>query len=179
MRLLAAQGTIGSILGTVTDSSGSVVPGATVTARNTGTGAVQSTTSDEEGRYTIPALPVGDYEVQTELQGFQTVIRTGIRLSVGADVVVDFDLPIGQVTEALTVTAAAPLVNTTSASLGTVVDPTQIRELPLNGRNFEELVLLAPGRERLAGDRRLAGTRLPASRSIGPSPARVPTDRRF
>ena len=142
---VAAQGTIGTILGTVTDSSGSVVPGATVTARNTGTGAVQSTVSDSEGRYTIPALPVGDYEVQAELQGFQTVIRRGIRLSVGADVVADFSLPVGDVTEALTVTAAAPLVNTTSSALGTVIDPTQIRELPLNGRNFEELVLLAPG----------------------------------
>jgi hypothetical protein len=142
---LTAQGTIGSILGTVTDSTGGVVPGATVTARNTGTGAVQVTTSDSQGRYTIPALPVGGYEVQTELQGFQTVIRTGIRLSVGADVVVDFKLPVGEIAEAVTVTAAVPLVNTTSASLGTVIDPTQIRELPLNGRNFEELVLLAPG----------------------------------
>jgi hypothetical protein len=142
---LAAQGTIGTILGTVTDESGSVVPGVTVTARNTGTEALQSTTSDAQGRYTIPALPVGDYEVRTELQGFQTVIRTAIRLSVGAETVVDFQLPLGQVAETLTVTAAAPLVNTTSASLGTVVDPTQIRELPLNGRNFEELVLLAPG----------------------------------
>ena len=90
-------------------------------------------------------MPVGDYEVQTELQGFQTVNRTGIRLSAGADVVVDFRLPIGEISELLTVTAAVPLVNTTSASLGTVVDPTQIRELPLNGRNFEELVLIAPG----------------------------------
>ena len=142
---LAAQGTIGSILGTVTDTTGSVVPGATVTARNTGTGAVQVTTSDTQGRYTIPALSVGDYEVQADLQGFQTVIRAGIRLSAGADVVVDFKLPIGQLEETLTVTADAPLVNTTSASLGTVIDPTQIRELPLNGRNFEELVLLAPG----------------------------------
>jgi hypothetical protein len=142
---LSAQGTIATILGTVTDESRSVVPGVTVTARNTGTGALQSTTSDEQGRYTIPALPVGDYEVRTELQGFQTVIHTGIRLSVGAEVVVDFQLPLGQVAETLTVTASAPLVNTTSASLGTVIDPTQIRELPLNGRNFEELVLLAPG----------------------------------
>jgi hypothetical protein len=142
---LSAQGTIGTILGTVTDESKSVIPGVTVTARNVGTGAVQATTSDEQGRYTIPALPVGDYEVHTELQGFQTVLRTGIRLSVGAQVVVDFQLPLGQVAETLTVTAAAPLVNTTSASLGTVIDPTQIRELPLNGRNFEELVLLAPG----------------------------------
>src|SRR5436190_4894528 len=141
----AAQGTIGSILGTVSDSSGSVVPGATVTAKNTGTGAIQLTTTDAQGRYRIPALPVGDYEVQTELSGFQSVVHTGIRLSVGADVVVDFSLPIGQINELLTVTAAVPLVNTTTASLGTVVDPEQIRELPLNGRNLEELVLLSPG----------------------------------
>jgi len=141
----AAQGAIGSILGTISDSSGSVVPGATVTARNTGTGAIQVATSDEQGRYRIPVLPVGDYEVQTELSGFQTVVHTGIRLSAGADVVVDFRMPLGQISELLTVTAEVPLVNTTSASLGTVVDPTQIRELPLNGRNFEELVLVAPG----------------------------------
>ncbi|PYR63553.1 MAG: hypothetical protein DMF88_24980, partial [Acidobacteria bacterium] len=141
----AAQGTIGSILGTVSDSSGSVIPGATVTARNTGTGAIQLATTDAQGRYRIPVLPVGDYEVQTELSGFQTVVHTGIRLSAGADVVVDFKMPIGQISELLTVTAEVPLVNTTSASLGTVVDPTQIRELPLNGRNFEELVLVAPG----------------------------------
>ena len=82
---LVAQGTIGTILGTVTDSSGSVIPGVTVTVRNTGTAAAQPTVTDSEGRYTIPALPVGDYEVQAELQGFQTVIRRGIRLSVGAD----------------------------------------------------------------------------------------------
>src|SRR5712691_2345015 len=82
----AAQGTIGSILGTVTDSTGSVIPGATVTARNTGTGAIQFTTSDTQGRYRIPVLPVGDYEVRTELTGFQTVLHTGIRLSAGADV---------------------------------------------------------------------------------------------
>jgi hypothetical protein len=93
---LSAQGTIGTILGVVTDESGSVVPGATVTARNTGTGALQSTASDEQGRYTIPALPVGDYEVRTELQGFQSVVRAGIRLSVGAEVVVDFRLPLAR-----------------------------------------------------------------------------------
>src|SRR5437762_4933373 len=142
---VAAQGTIGSILGTVTDASGSFIPGGTVTASNTGTGAVQSATSDERGRYRIPALPVGDYQVETVLTGFQTVVLTGIRLSAGADVVVDFKMPIGQISELLTVTAEVPLVNTTSSSLGTVVDPTQIRELPLNGRNFEELVLLSPG----------------------------------
>src|SRR5438309_661279 len=113
---LAAQGTIGSILGTVMDSSGSFIPGATVTAKNTGTGAVQVTTTDTQGRYRIPVLPVGDYQVQTELTGFQTVVHTGIRLSAGADVVVDFKLPIGQISELLTVTAEVPLVNTTSSS---------------------------------------------------------------
>src|SRR5437588_696737 len=112
----------------VKNSSGSFIPGATVTAKNTGTGAVQVTTTDTQGRYRIPVLPVGDYQVQTELTGFQTVLHTGIRLSAGADVVVDFKLPIGQISELLTVTAEVPLVNTTSASLGTVVDPTQIRE---------------------------------------------------
>src|SRR5258705_8325310 len=142
---LAAQGTIGSILGTVADSSSSLVPGATVTARNTGTRPVPRTTTATQGGDRIPALPVGDYEVQTELSGFQTVVRKGNRMSAGADVVVDFKLPIGQISELLTVTAEVPLVNTTSSSLGTVVDPTQIRELPLNGRNFEELVLLSPG----------------------------------
>lgn len=142
---LAAQGAIGSILGTVSDSSGSVLPGATITARNTGTGAIQLATSDGQGRYRIPVLPIGEYEVRTELSGFQTVARTGITLSAGADIVVDFKMPIGQISELLTVIAEVPLVNTTSASLGTVVDPTQIRELPLNGRNFEELVLVAPG----------------------------------
>ena len=175
---LAAQGTIGSILGTVTDSSGSVVPGATVTARNAGTGAVQVTTSDSKGGTRFRRLPVGDYEVQTELQGFQTVNRTGIRLSAGADVVVDFRLPVGEISELLTVTAAVPLVNTTSASLGTVVDPTQIRELPLNGRNFEELVLIAPGVNVSRGSGS-AATHLPGSRSTGPSPARARTARRF
>src|ERR687887_333748 len=94
-----AQGTIGSILGTVTDSSGSVIPGATVTAKNTGTGAIQLATTDAQGRYRIPVLPVGDYEVQTELSGFQTVVHTGVRLSAGADVVVDFKMPIGQISE--------------------------------------------------------------------------------
>ena len=142
---VAAQGTIGSISGTVSDASGSVIPGTTVTARNTGTGAVQVTTSDSQGRYTIPAMPVGDYEVQSELQGFRTVNRTGVRLGAGADIVVDFRLPVGEISELLTVTASVPLVNTTSSSLGTTVDPTQIRQLPLNGRNFEELVLMAPG----------------------------------
>ena len=84
----AAQGAIASILGTVSDSSGSVLPGATITARNTGTGAIQLATSDGQGRYRIPVLPVGDYEVRTELSGFQTVVRTGITLSAGGDVVV-------------------------------------------------------------------------------------------
>ena len=142
---LSAQGAGGLILGTVTDASGAVVPDAKVQATNAGTGAVQTTVSDAQGRYRLQALPVGQYEVQAENSGFQTVVRKGITLDAGANVVVDFALTVGQVSQTVVVEAEVSQVETTSSALGTVVEPTQMRELPLNGRNFEELVLLAPG----------------------------------
>jgi len=138
-----AQGAIGS-LGTVTDSSGAVVAGAKIQATNIGTNAVQTTLSDAEGRYRIPALPAGTYDVQTESTGFQTSLRKGITLDPSSDVVVDVPLIVGQISQTVVVEAVVPQVETTSAALGTVVEPTQMRELPLNGRNFEELVQLSP-----------------------------------
>src|SRR5262249_42545969 len=90
--LLAAQATTATILGTVTDSSGAAVPGATVMVRNTGTDISQTTVSDERGRYRVPSLNVGQYEVKAELQGFQTSIRKEIVVTVGREVVVDFVL---------------------------------------------------------------------------------------
>src|SRR5687768_16915808 len=81
---IAAQGTTATILGTITDSSGGVVPGATIEVRNAGTGAMQSTVTNEQGRFTVPELPIGAYEVQASLQGFQTVVRRGISLTVGS-----------------------------------------------------------------------------------------------
>lgn len=140
-----AQGTTGTILGTVTDSSGGAVPDATVRITNTGTSATQVITSDAQGRYSVPDLPVGDYQVGTEKSGFQNVVHQGITLSAGANVVVDFSLPVGQVAQTVTVQGNVTQVETSSAAISSTVEPQQMRDLPLNGRDFEQLILLAPG----------------------------------
>ena len=142
---LAAQGTTGTILGTVTDASGGTIPEATVTLTNTGTNATQTVTSDAQGRYRVPDLPVGQYQVDTKKNGFESVIHPGITLDAGANVVVDFSLRVGQVAQTVTVEGDVSQVETTSSAISTTVEPTQMRDLPLNGRNFEELILLAPG----------------------------------
>ncbi len=140
-----AQATAGTILGTVTDSSGAVIPNAMVQVTNTGTRATQTTTTDAQGRYRVPDLSPGDYEVQTQAAGFQSLIHGGITLTVGSDSVVDFSLQVGQVTQTVTVQEAIPTVETASSTISNLVEPTQMRELPLNGRDFEQLMLLAPG----------------------------------
>ena len=142
---LAAQGTTGTVLGTVTDSSGGAVPEATIRVTNSGTNATQIVTSDAQGRYRVPDLPVGNYQVEAQKAGFQTVDHRGITLNAGADLVVDFSLQVGQVTQAVTVEGDVSQVETTSSAISTTVEATQMRDLPLNGRNFEELILLAPG----------------------------------
>ncbi len=142
---LAAQGTTGAILGTVTDASGGAVPEAMVTLTNTGTNATQTVTSDAQGRYRVPDLPVGQYQVETRKNGFEAVVHTGITLDPGANVVVDFALRVGQVAQTVTVESDVSRVETTSSSISTMVEPTQMRDLPLNGRDFEELILLSPG----------------------------------
>ena len=142
---LAAQGTTGTILGTVTDASGGAVPEAMVTLTNTGTNATQTVTSDAQGRYRVPDLPVGQYQIETKKNGFEAVVHTGITLDPGANIVVDFALRVGQVAQTVTVEGDVSQVETTSSAISTTVEPTQMRDLPLNGRNFEELILLAPG----------------------------------
>jgi ABC-type antimicrobial peptide transport system permease subunit len=142
---LAAQGATGTILGTVTDPSGGAIPDATVRVMNTGTSATQNVTSDAQGRYRVADLPVGSYQVSTEKTGFQAVVHKGITLDPGANVVVDFALVVGQVTQTVTVEGNVTQVETSSSAISTVVEQAQMRDLPLNGRNFEELVLLAPG----------------------------------
>jgi hypothetical protein len=142
---LAAQAVRGTIQGSVTDSSGGALPGVTVEAKNVATGIVQNVVTNSEGRYTAPDLPIGDYEVTAALQGFQTVIRRGITLRVGSQVLVDFQLPVGQLQETLTVTGAAPTIDTVSSAVGAVIEQKQIADLPLNGRNFSQLISLAPG----------------------------------
>jgi len=134
-----------TISGTVTDSSGAAVSGAKVGVKNAGTDITQTTSTDAQGRYSVPELPVGDYQVQAAASGFQNVVHTGITLTVGAQSVVDFSLPVGQAQQTVTVEGQVSQVETSSASVGNVVEPTQMRELPLNGRNYESLLTLIPG----------------------------------
>ncbi len=142
---LPAQVATATILGTVTDTSGAAIPGAAIQARNAGTGAVQSTAADGQGRFRIPDLAVGDYQVEASKMGFSTVVHTGITLTVGAQSVVDFSLPVGQQTQTVTVAGEVSQVETTNGAVGALTSQTQVHELPLNGRNFEQLIQLAPG----------------------------------
>jgi outer membrane receptor protein involved in Fe transport len=141
----AAQAVRATVLGTVTDRTGAVLPGATVNVTSTETGVVQSTVADAQGRYTVNNLLPATYNVEASLSGFQTVLRQGIRLVVGSQAVVDFTLGPSAVEETITVTAAAPVVDTVSVALGTVIEQKQMAELPLIDRSYSRLIVLAPG----------------------------------
>src|SRR5215472_1285596 len=139
------QGQNAAISGTVVDSTGAAMAEAAVQVRNVGTGLTQSTTTDEQGRYRIPDLVIGEYEVQATKAGFQTVVHKGITLTVGSQPVVDFTLPVGQAQQAITVQGEVSAVETQSTAVGALVESAQMRDLPLNGRNFTQLLTLAPG----------------------------------
>ncbi len=144
--VLHAQGAgNASVLGTVTDSAGAVVPGASVQVKNIATGRVQEVPTDEQGRYTIANLPIGEYEAQASLAGFQTTVRRGITLIVGAQAIVDFSLSVGRTQETVTVEAQVSQIDTVSTAVAAYVEARQINDLPLNGRNFTDLVALVPG----------------------------------
>ena len=142
---LSAQGSTATVLGTVTDASGAAIPEAMVQVRNSATGVTQTIPSDAQGRYRVPEINIGDYEIQASKVGFNTVVRRGVTLSVNSQAVVDFTLQVGQQQQTVTVEAAAAVVETTNAAVGTQTSQEQMRELPLNGRNFEQLIQLAPG----------------------------------
>jgi len=148
---LAAQGATATILGIVTDMSGAAVPDAAIQVENLSTGVTQSTTSDAGGRYRVAELPVGNYQVQASKMGFSTTVRMGITLTVGAQSVVDFSLPVGQQTQTVTVEGEVSQVETTNGAVGSLTDQQQVHELPLNGRNFEQLIQLAPGVQTYTG----------------------------
>src|SRR2546425_1702294 len=143
--LAYGQTTAGTILGTVSDESGARIPGVAVTITNLDTGIVRSVTTDEAGRYRAPSLGLGNYEVKAELVGFRTAVRTGIQLRVAEEAVVNVTLSVGTVSEQVKVTGEAPLVEITSAALSGLVGDKKIRDLPLNGRSFEQLAFLQPG----------------------------------
>jgi protocatechuate 3,4-dioxygenase beta subunit len=140
-----AQAVRATVLGTVSDRTGGVLPGATVNVTNTETGVVQSTVADSQGRYTVTNLLPAAYNVEASLTGFQTVVREGIRLVIGTQSVVDFTLGPSAVQETITVNAAAPIVDTVSVALGTVIEQKQMAELPLIDRSYSKLIVLAPG----------------------------------
>ena len=139
------QAQTATISGTASDASGAAMVGAKIQATNTETNISQSTVSDAQGRYTISDLPVGTYAVQASQAGFRTVIHTGVTISVGSTVVVDFSMPVGEVSQTVNVEGQVSRVETTTSEVSTLISPTQMRELPLNGRNFEQLLALAPG----------------------------------
>ena len=135
----------GTILGVVKDSTGAVVPDATLTARNVETGLTRTATSGTDGSYRFSALPVGNYEITVEHPGFQKQVQTGLTLTVAQEAVANFSLQVGAVEQTVEVRADASLVNTTSGSLGGLVSEQKVADLPLNGRNFIDLTLLQTG----------------------------------
>ncbi len=141
-----AQEFRGNLLGRITDSSGAVVPAASVRAINTDTNAAVETKSNAQGNYRIPFLLPGNYRIVVEHAGFKKIEREGIRISVGSDTTLDLALEVGAATESVTITASAPLVNTSNADLGVVIDNAFVRNLPVSlTRNAMNRVMLSAG----------------------------------
>lgn len=135
--------------GTVTDSTGGVLPGATVTAVHEASGNVFTAVTDDRGEFRLP-VRVGTYRITTELSGFTTVNRS-LQILIGQNVEVNVQMAPSTVQETVTVTGEAPLVDTTTSTVGANIDPRQMQELPINGRNWMDLTLLAPGARRNEG----------------------------
>jgi len=137
--------TSASISGTVTDSSGAAVAGATVTVQDVNTSFTRSTSTDAAGRYEVLALPVGEYEVRAEKPGFEKEVRRGVRLAVNQAATADLQLQVGEVSQQVTVNADAPPVSTTTGDISGLVGEQQVKYLPLNGRSYDLLMPLNPG----------------------------------
>src|SRR5258706_8116917 len=142
--LLHSQAT-GSLAGTVSDKGGAVVAGGTVRATSRDTGAVREAKTDDSGHYLIPLLPVSNYTIRVESQGFQTTEQKDVRLQVNEQREVDFALNPASVSQTVEVNATEVAVQTTNATLGQVITEQQVADLPLNGRDFVQLATLTPG----------------------------------
>jgi hypothetical protein len=146
-----AQSTAGRILGTVSDQSGASVGGATVIVTDVARGTSRSLTTDAAGAYVAPELEPGAYKIRVESKGFKTIERSGIQIEVATDVRADFALQPGEVSETVIVNEEVPLLNMTSSTLGGTLSNDEINDLPLNGRNYENLLQLRPGVMRYPG----------------------------
>jgi hypothetical protein len=140
-----AQVDAGSILGTVTDSSGAAVSGASVTLTNEGTGAELTITTGSDGQYKFTPVRIGSYKITSTVQGFQTIVQRGVVVNVGENVVANLTLKPGSVSETVTVESTIPVLQSQDASVGQVIDSKSVNDLPLNGRNFTFLAQLAAG----------------------------------
>jgi hypothetical protein len=140
-----AQSSNGALHGTVTDQGGGVLPGVTVKLQSSATGLAREVVTNASGVYVFNFLPSGEYEVTAELTGFKSVRRADIKLEIGQSLQQDLKMEVGQVTEVVNVEGIAPHLDRTSASIGTVIQASQLKELPLAGRHWSGLMLLAPG----------------------------------
>jgi len=161
---LSAQSNTGRILGAVSDQSGGVIAGAAVTVTNVETGVARNLTTDADGEYNAPNLSPGTYTVRATSAGFQALERQGILVEVGKDIRVDAQLSPGQVTQTIQVTETAPLLDTTSATIGGTINNATISDLPLNGRNYQRLLVLRPGQVQTPG----GGTNTQESNGLRP-----------
>jgi hypothetical protein len=142
---LSAQVNTGRILGTVTDQSGGVVAGAMVAVTNSQTGVARNLVTDQAGEYLAPNLNPGTYTVRATANGFQAFERQNILLEIGKDARIDAQLTPGQITQTIEVKEAVPLLDSTSATIAGTLDTSTILDLPLNGRNYQNLLVLRPG----------------------------------
>lgn len=143
--LLWGQVVGASLSGTVRDGSGAGLPAAGVLVKNTETGAVRTLVTDENGRYSAPSISIGRYQVTASKEGFNSQVKTGIDMVVGQTTVVDLTLPVGELKQAITVEEAAPPVNLSTQQISGLVSERQVKDLPLNGRSYDQLVTLNPG----------------------------------
>jgi len=161
-----AQTTYGRISGTLRDTAGATIPGATVVVSNVATNLVRTVTTDDDGFYTVTNLPVGNYDVEAQRAGFKKAARTGVSVVADARLTIDVTLEAGQITETVQVSATAgETVNTTSGEVARLVDQRQVQNLALNGRNYIQLVTLIPGAAILDEDQLALTTSLSISQA--------------
>ncbi|HZS52865.1 MAG TPA: TonB-dependent receptor [Bryobacteraceae bacterium] len=139
-----AQST-GGIQGTVTDSTGAVLPNASIVVTNQATGEAHSTKTDSAGLYSVSGLAPGDYKVQVSSAGLQTMVANNLVVSVGTNTAQNFSLNVASTSTTVEINASAPVIETSSVSVGTVINQRTVQEIPLNGRHFVDLALLIPG----------------------------------
>jgi Carboxypeptidase regulatory-like domain/TonB-dependent Receptor Plug Domain len=149
---VASGQTSGTLTGRVTDATGNYIPNASVTVTNTGTGEQHTTATNQSGVYALYDLLVGKYDISVSSTGFKSSTKSGVQLSVGDNLAINFQLEVGSVTESVKVTDATPLINTETADLSDVISSKQVTDLPLNGRAFTQLQQLVPGASRTGGD---------------------------